>query len=42
MKTKENLNPLQENYLEYVKLLQSLNFPTDLFDDLYKENFNSK
>jgi hypothetical protein len=39
---KEKLNPLQENFLEYVKLLQSLNYPIDLFDNLYKENFNSK
>lgn len=33
------LNKLQENYLSNVQLLQALNYPTDLFDNLYIENF---
>ena len=33
------LNKLQENYLSNVQLLQALNYPIDLFDNLYIENF---
>jgi len=35
----KNLNKLQENYLSNVQLLQALGYPTDLFDNLYLENF---
>ena len=32
----KELNPLQREYLQQCKLLQALNMPTDLFDELYK------
>ena len=32
----KELNPLQLEYLQQCKLLQALNMPTDLFDELYK------
>ena len=35
----KNLNKLQENYLSNVQLLLALGYPTDLFDNLYIENF---
>jgi len=38
----KKLNPLQLNYLQNVKLLQSLNYPTNVLDKLYIENFKSK
>ena len=32
----KELNPLQREYLQNCKLLQALNMPTDLFDELYR------
>ena len=32
----KKLNPLQREYLQTCKLLQTLNMPTDLFDDLFR------
>jgi hypothetical protein len=32
----KELNPLQAQYIKNCELLQSLNMPTDLFDELYK------
>ena len=32
----KQLNPLQAQYIKNCELLQSLNMPTDLFDELYK------
>jgi hypothetical protein len=32
----KKLNALQKEYLETCKLLQALDMPTDLFDELYR------
>ncbi len=32
----KKLNPLQKEYLQTCKLLQALDMPTDLFDELYR------
>jgi|GEM_PF-6316405 len=34
----KNLTPLQLQYLQDCQLLQALNYPIDLFDDLYLIN----
>ena len=39
----KELNPLQREYLQTCKLLQALNMPTDLFDELFKaQSFKNK
>lgn len=42
MKKPKKLNPIQQNYLQNLKLLSALKLPLDLFDNLYKVNFSKK
>jgi hypothetical protein len=38
----KKLNPIQAQYIKDCELLQALNLPTDLFDELYLQNYKNK
>ena len=38
----KKLNPIQAQYIKDCQLLQALNLPTDLFDELYLQNYKNK
>ena len=38
----KKLNPIQAQYIKDCELLQALNLPTDLFYELYLQNYKNK
>jgi len=38
----KKLNPIQAQYIKDCELLQALNLPTYLFDELYLQNYKNK